>query len=351
MSTINSDDEDAMSNGACVICFNGPSSDKMWTCTTCSTKCHTQCISRWAQTNHDRHPYSYTCPDCRQVFELSTLPDSELNTAFQYTSDFDERPLHIPDTVAYGTHENDRDSVSFSVRRSEPIVTHFIANILRNMPMPVPPPPIPPSFPPFYNLARAHAYANIHGHPYHQQEPGDDSNQETRVAEAETEVRRTEGGVSVNSVDETDDMDIDVDVEIGNEDEDEDDHVDEVDINVELRGGLAGSGRSDGRPDGEGGVGGFRSRSGRATPLYTAYSRFDSSNYEPERDGSHERRSRPSYGFRYSRFPPHARLRETPIATQWEMRNRSLRQIDRPNIVITGNANVRVNKFTIINRL
>jgi hypothetical protein len=121
--------EDEILSGTCIICFNNDSTQEIWTCPTCQTKCHVQCITLWARTNYERHPSSYSCPVCRQNFEISTLPGVELG--FSYTSFGTDdtssrmlRPFVFPE-----------ERPRISVRRPEPLVTHFIANMLRNIPM------------------------------------------------------------------------------------------------------------------------------------------------------------------------------------------------------------------------
>lgn len=65
------------SEHTCCICFladNGDAAAEFWVCSTCQTKCHLNCISRWAQSNHNRFRSTFSCPVCRQVFDLTTLP-------------------------------------------------------------------------------------------------------------------------------------------------------------------------------------------------------------------------------------------------------------------------------------
>lgn len=59
----------------CCICYlsdNGLDSTNQWTCSTCNTKCHMNCILQWALTNVV-HRNSFTCPMCRHIFNLSSL--------------------------------------------------------------------------------------------------------------------------------------------------------------------------------------------------------------------------------------------------------------------------------------
>lgn len=65
----------------CCICFLSDSSDTSvayWTCATCQTKCHMTCITRWAQSNHNRYHSTFSCPVCRHNFDLSTLPGVQI---------------------------------------------------------------------------------------------------------------------------------------------------------------------------------------------------------------------------------------------------------------------------------
>lgn len=63
----------------CCICFSAGDNnvETSWTCTTCNTRCHLACITSWAQSNHNRYQATFSCPVCRQVYPLSTIPGVE----------------------------------------------------------------------------------------------------------------------------------------------------------------------------------------------------------------------------------------------------------------------------------
>ena len=67
--------------GNCCICFVSDTSsdtqntqESFWTCETCNTKCHLNCITRWAQSNSSHSLSTFSCPVCRHSFDLSLLP-------------------------------------------------------------------------------------------------------------------------------------------------------------------------------------------------------------------------------------------------------------------------------------
>jgi hypothetical protein len=166
--------EDELLPGTCIICFNNDSNQEIWTCPTCHTKCHVQCITLWARTNYERHPSSYSCPVCRQNFEISTLPGAEPGVSYisfgtDDTSSRMLRPFVFPE-----------ERPRINVRRPEPLVTHFIANMLRNIPMT------------FYDPPRVHIQ-------YENRMP--DSEQETVPRESSQDVTNdgTMGGPNPNN--------------------------------------------------------------------------------------------------------------------------------------------------------
>lgn len=75
----------------CCICFltedlaedTAEDSSTYWICAVCGTRCHMACITNWAQSNHNRYRSTYSCPVCRQCFDLSSLPTVQI-------------PIHIP---------------------------------------------------------------------------------------------------------------------------------------------------------------------------------------------------------------------------------------------------------------
>lgn len=95
----------------CCICFlpdeggENNSNTTQWSCSVCNSKCHMTCIRNWAQSNHNRHRSTFSCPICRQNFSLSSLPGTPIV------------PLSIPSSPF--------DSV-------RPGLTSFIATVLRS---------------------------------------------------------------------------------------------------------------------------------------------------------------------------------------------------------------------------
>lgn len=70
-------------NVTCCICFLTEDSDtnsNYWTCTACGRKCHMGCISNWAMSNHNRYRSTFSCPMCRHVYDLSSLPGHPVST-------------------------------------------------------------------------------------------------------------------------------------------------------------------------------------------------------------------------------------------------------------------------------
>lgn len=66
---------------SCCICYLTDTTNEtnnFWTCSTCGTKCHMNCILQWALTNIV-HRTSFTCPMCRHMFSLNTLTNRDSN--------------------------------------------------------------------------------------------------------------------------------------------------------------------------------------------------------------------------------------------------------------------------------
>lgn len=103
--------EDSLNPGTnvCCVCYSievvdgEEQNDSYWTCTTCRKRCHMHCIRTWATSNHNRTLATFSCPHCRQSFNLSSLPG-----------------LHLDDT-----HTSPLESL-------RPGLSSFIATVLRS---------------------------------------------------------------------------------------------------------------------------------------------------------------------------------------------------------------------------
>lgn len=136
-SNINSNTTQSVTN--CCICYlsdNGLDSNNQWTCSTCNTKCHMNCILQWALTNVV-HRNSFTCPMCRHVFSLSSLVHTDTHHVETFFPRSMQSLMFLTDPAILSARRPIMSVVSSLLREStrvEPTIRTFVnTNIRPNM--------------------------------------------------------------------------------------------------------------------------------------------------------------------------------------------------------------------------